>query len=490
MKHLLRGIVIPLLLLAFNPGTGSAQSSIRIELDPQESQIPIAPEFAGLSFEMTVVLPKQEGMYYFDAKNAAGIQLFHTLGLKSLRVGANAVDDPKVAIPNEADADHLFAFAKAAGIKVIYSFRLKNGNPDDAAALAKYISDHYAANLDCFCIGNEADAYYKTYEEYVAHLRPFYETITRAVPSAKFCGTGCAGTNYNEQYIADFGKSGTVSYICSHLYELGQGRRQKDPVVGRDNMLNVNATNALRPRQNAFNKLGKLALDAGLPYRVEETNNYSIGGALDMSDTYASAIWGVDYMYWWASQRALGINFHSGNKVSAAGDYSGSKYTPFVELAAGGFEMRPLAYGIAAFNLGGHGKLIPAKVTVTSAPDPVATDARLRAYATIAPDNSIYVTAINRSYGNKAEEDWITLAAPPNYTHAKVISLTMPGGDVAAKTGMTLGGAPIEKDGSWQGQWTALPDFAAANGCRVKVPAATVAVIKLSGSPGLQLANQ
>lgn len=89
--------------------------------------------------KMSLLQPKA-GRYYFDAHDTALVNAFKTLGIKSLRVGANAVDDPHIPVPQEKDIDELFNFARAAGVKVIYSFRLKNGNPAGSARLAAYIA--------------------------------------------------------------------------------------------------------------------------------------------------------------------------------------------------------------------------------------------------------------------------------------------------------------------------------------------------------------
>ena len=106
----------------FTPAT----ATVTITDDRTSSKI--APLFMGLSYEMQLVLP-HDGKYYFDANDKALVNTFHTLGIKSLRVGAAAVDYPNVAVPQEKDIDSLFAFARAARVKVIYSFRLKNGDP-------------------------------------------------------------------------------------------------------------------------------------------------------------------------------------------------------------------------------------------------------------------------------------------------------------------------------------------------------------------------
>ena len=96
----------------------------------------LSPRFLGLSYEMSMLLPT-DGHYYFDPNDQALVNTFKTLGIRSLRVGANAVDDPRIPVPQEKDMDALFSFARAAGVKVIYSFRLKNGDPAEFGAAGR-----------------------------------------------------------------------------------------------------------------------------------------------------------------------------------------------------------------------------------------------------------------------------------------------------------------------------------------------------------------
>ena len=63
------------------------------------------------------------------------------LGVKSVRVGGNTCDNPAVAVPSEKDIDNFFAFAKAAGVKVIYTLRLKGAT--DTAPAAKIVKFLY-----------------------------------------------------------------------------------------------------------------------------------------------------------------------------------------------------------------------------------------------------------------------------------------------------------------------------------------------------------
>jgi hypothetical protein len=67
--------------------------TVTVAADPKAADLP--PRFLGLSYESSQLLPQGEH-YYFDAGDDALINMFKTLGIRSLRVGANAVDDPRI----------------------------------------------------------------------------------------------------------------------------------------------------------------------------------------------------------------------------------------------------------------------------------------------------------------------------------------------------------------------------------------------------------
>ena len=50
------------------------------------------------------------------------------------------------AIPTNTDINALFAFAQAAGVKVIYSLRLLNGSTNTDATLARYLWSNYRSH--------------------------------------------------------------------------------------------------------------------------------------------------------------------------------------------------------------------------------------------------------------------------------------------------------------------------------------------------------
>lgn len=465
--------------------SSAKESPVRISVDVNAPGATIAPDFSGLSFEVSILLPNENGVRYFRPDNAPLINLFHTLGIKSLRIGGNTSDRDARQLPGEADLDSLFGFAKAASVKVIYCLRLHNGDSQADAATVKYILDHHAAQLDCFSIGQEPSAYpvqqkdtrpqsermgaanekYK-YETYAADWKRFADAIIAANPGVKFCGPSVHNNGlWAQRFMADFGKSNHVTLITEHLYPGGAGGKVPTPEIGRDRMLSAEFP---AKYQKLYDSFVPMAASNSLPYRLEEVNNYFNGGATNVSNTFASALWGLDFMYWWAAHRAAGLNFHTGDKVAAGYALQLSKYTAFFSTT-NGYTVRPLGYGIKAFDLGSHGRLLPVSI---SNPDHL----NFSAYAVMGDEQNLCLTVINLEHGAAARDVRVTVATPgKNFNPGAVIYLAAPDNDVAATTGESLGGASIQADGSWNGKWQRVDSSSP-----VKIPAANAAVIQLT----------
>jgi hypothetical protein len=111
-------------------------------------------------------------------------------------------------------------------------------------------------------------------------------------------------------------------------------------------------------------------------------------------------------------------------------------------------------------------------------PDPSLIN--LRAYAVLARDKTLYLTLINKEHGPGRRDAEVNLAPGKGYSHGQVMFLTAPGGDVEAKSGVMLGGASIDNAGLWNGAWTPLAVPSGSGQFKLKVPAATAAVVKLT----------
>ncbi len=477
MKKLLLLAALPFILAtAAIPVFAADPAPVTVTIDASKPGFKIPDDYAGLSYETQREEPGAgDGSYYFRADNIPLINMFKTLGLKNLRIGGNTVDNLKVPIPTTADIDHLFAFAKAAGVKVIYSFRLRNGgDPQATAAQAKYIADHYSANLLCFSIGNEPDLFLHNWNDYKRAWMPIYDAINAVVPNAKYLGPSL--TSNSAKYARDFARelwpTGKIVAIGQHQYAGGAGGAQKDPAKGIDLLLSKEWP--VTKYQTYYDQF--VPPLNGAAWRLEEANNFYNGGAKDISDTFASALWGLDYLYWYGSHGAQGVNFHNGDVVAAGQNSTECRYATFVS-SPGGYNAHPLAYGIKMFNLGSKGSFVPATLTNSAG-------INVAAYAVLGNDKSLYVTLINKEHvypgadTQPAADADVTLDAGPGFTSGKCIVLTAPA--VNSKTGVTLGGNPIKDDGSFVEAWAPLPAAPSGGKVQIKVPATSAVLVRLS----------
>ena len=470
-KLLLAALFAPALLA---PCVLEAQThSVTITAAPDSDSPALPSRFLGLSYESSMLLPT-DGKYYFDPNDQALINAFQTLGIKSLRVGANAVDDRRVPVPQEPDIDMLFKFARAAGVQVIYSFRLKRGDPAESARLARYIQANDAGNLDSFAIGNEPSFYLKTFPAFFAEWKPHYDAILQAVPNAMFDGPSVAGATIYAVDLADaIAAGGHLAIASDHYYFLGSGRAgEKDPPATRARFLDDNLHTSYA---QDYAKVGAVLAAKGVPYRIDEMNSCYNGGAKDASDTYASTLWALDCTHWWAAHHILGVNYHTGEAVGRDGGFAAANYAAFVREPDGhGFAMRPQAYAYLAFTQAARGR--PLAVNA----DP-ASGFNFDAYAYRDDDGSYYVTLINKSYGDHARPAKVSFQLGQNAIAGtwKRMDLVQDQQDVAAKTGITLGGAAINTDGIWNGKWKKVK-HARSSTVTIDVAPASAAILRFS----------
>lgn len=442
------------------------QFSITTETNAAGFQIP--SDFLGLSFETADTLPKADGSYpYFRSDNTALVNLFRTIGVKSLRIGGNTADRPSVAVPNERDIDELFSFAKAADVKVIYTLRMRDWSPEKDAPLAKYLENHYAAQLSCLVIGNEADIYEKQYPKYHDDEQRFLAAVfARGVaPNAKICGPSTAGNpQWSANFVRDFGPSGHVLWVTQHMYAGGNGKKvtEADAAAQRARILSPDFAERYKKLEEAFVP----AVEAAhMQYRMEETNSFYNGGAKDVSNTFASSLWALNYLYWWAEHGSQGVNFHTGDFVAAGPVQTVCWYGTFHTMPDGKYQIRPIAYAMKAFHLGSDGALVP----VSGLP----AESTLHAYAVVNHDaHTLYVTLVNAG----KEDAVITVNPGTKYSSAETMALTAPGDNIAATEGVRLGGGAISADGLWNGKWSR--EELRHGRLRVAVPADSALVVK------------
>jgi hypothetical protein len=401
--------------------------------------------------------------YLFSPANTQLVTIFKNTGLHHLRLGATGSPTAATANLDHSAIDNLFGFARVTGIHVIYSLHAADG-----VATARYVWTNYHDNLDCFAFDNEPDgralggsgAAADSYKKFMDGWEGFARSVTSALPGAKFAGPDASGRKLAARFARDLKDCGDLVLVTQHIYVGGNPRKHhiRDAHEAIDQMLSK--------KWLTDNYAGLLhgVCDAvvkdGYPYRLTESDDY-VHGVTNASDSYAAALWALDYMHWWAKHGAKGVNFQNTEWLTT---------DTFHPDAAGNYQINPKAYGIKMFDLGGHGRIEPLKITN-------AEKLNLTAYAVGDADHQ-YVTIINKEHGSEARDATVTIALA-NFPEVKAegMFLNPPGGNVGATTNVTLGGAAISNGATWAGQWTPL-DSITNNQLTLKVPAASAAVIR------------
>jgi hypothetical protein len=491
----------------------------------------IPDDFVGLGFETASELPNHYGVsgYFFTPSNIELITLFKNIGVKEIRVGGGTVDGSgrggncATPAPTHEDIDHLFQFAQAVDIKVLYSFRLLNpvecNNPELAsqdASAALYIWEKYRSNLDYFSIGNEPDVRSfhdypgqqldpeirevmpgvagSAYPSYLAAWRRVTNVIVASVPEAKFAGPDTAvsatssftpnpsvGVSWTQRFAEDEKKSGLVAQATQHHYVWGVPKNTTaqeaiDDMLSMawDNDTSIDKQPAYNGGTAEFNPypfvyahiLKPVAL-AGVTYRMTEAND-CLHGVEGASNGFASALWALDYMHWWAAHGMAGVNFHNNPWIPT--DTIVPTPNPCSGEGCGNYTVNPKAYGMKAFDLGSHGYVEPIVITNPR-------HVNLTAHA-VGDAQNLYVTIINRTHSTTND---VTDAAVRIYVDGfkagSASYMVLTGGEPgnAASMTATLGGASIRNDAPWRGTWTSLGEI--KNGIVEVTAQSTTAVI-------------
>jgi hypothetical protein len=448
-----------------------AQTPVIITVNTKAHGAPVPDDFAGLSFGMKALLPDKAGNHLFSPANAPLITLFRNIGLRHLRMGGTTVESPvQTPIPGTAEIDDLFAFAKAAGVnKIIYSLRLLENDPAVShiptnAAIARYITAHYAPQLQAFSIGNEPDRgqifkqdyTISNFSTYLGQWRKFAAAITEAVPGARFSGPDCGSgeVKWTTRFARAEAKSGLLESISEHFYAGGKGKG----LEAADAIASMLSPEWNEANQKLYNEAAAPVMSNKLSYRFTEANDHYSGGVADASDTFAGALWALDFLHWWAAHGALGVDFHNTQWVPSDVIRPGPDHLPAIN---------PKAYGLKAFDIGGHGVPLPVNMANSAG-------VNLTAYA-MRDGTNLFVTVINKEYGPKARMADLTIASDGFSGTAWQMALTAHNNDVTSKTGITFGGGTIGNDKLSKDRWQAIDVHHA-----ISIAPATALVIKIS----------
>ncbi len=479
----------------------SPEEPVKLVADLAAPRTRIPDDFLGLSLEMNQMLADRRGKYEFTPENQPLCTLLKTMGVKNLRFGGNATDAGNVADPAMAGIDSMFELARAINAGVIYTVRFSKAgrlrgfvaaDPQVAAATCRHILAEFPDRIQAFTIGNEPDMYFSRlkdqyatndvagdksakdrhdYEKFRTAWKEFADVIAATNPNVKLIGPSTTGNpSWAKWFGQDFATDDLIAFIANHWYPGGNGKQgESEPKLKA----------ALSPEWH--HRYAKYLADNGFPepghrsFRIEESNSYYYGGAPDMSDSMASALWALDYGHWFAAHGCAGINFHTCTHLKFMVDIEMTfNYASFI-ASEHGYTLRPIGYGLTMLGLSIQGESVP--LTVVDSP------VNLAAYAVAGRDGNLYVTLINKEYDTSARTAQVRLSLKGGKLRGvgESLALLAPSNAVRAKSGITLGGDLVAEDGSWSGKWRTIPATAFANDgiFSVNIPPSSAMVLRL-----------
>ncbi|MFZ0961117.1 MAG: hypothetical protein WAO35_09440 [Terriglobia bacterium] len=390
------------------PATAKPLAEVTVQTDNLGRQIP--KDFAGLSLEVSTAgqglpafqggkpgslpgAPGEQTVYalgYPDAPNSGYFQFMRNLGPGILRLGGNSQDnscwDPTHAPHPEAceavlAGPDLALFSKAAAAsnwKLILGLNLKQNS---AAWVLREVTQGVSREIDPsqlfgLEIGNEPDLFTrtpyrpKTYspadqaKDFLAYVEAFQSDPVAKPHDLVGPATCCGWRNPRDLGIFIDGVGAhSLKLLTVHNYSL-------TTCNGRTVTIAQLLAPYLMERYNREVKpLVGMADQRGLPIAMAETNSASCGGMPGVSNAFAAALWGMDYMFSTAQDGFRAINFHSSyrpggssyNPVDTYGYKDSSQRWHYRNIA------QPLYYGMYLFARHASGNYLLATSIRTSA---------------------------------------------------------------------------------------------------------------------------
>jgi hypothetical protein len=441
-----------------------------VTVHPERTGAALPARFLGLSCEKSILAEP-----HFRPDNTELVNLFRNLGGGVLRPGGARVEttywsrtEPDAAA-NQGKRktlgpkalDSLYRFAKESDWLVLHGLNLGANDRAMAADEAAYALEAGGSTVLAFEIGNEPNLLPKLnlrppnygYSQYRGEIEAYQRAILARLPRAPLAGPATTKScNWFPGFVTDF--KNHIVLATSHLYPLSA--KVLDPHNSRfasiPNLLDAKQLRAWMPM---IEEHQKAASAAGLPFRLGECNSASGGGTDGVSDVFASALWGVDFLFDVAERGVAGINFH--------GSFLDRGYTPLC-YRDNHYVPHPIYYAMLLFHQAAQGRMAQvechAPVNVT-------------AHAALGDDRKLRVVLINKDL---ARPVLASVAHNSSRSKAGVIRLTAP--SVTSKEGVTLAGSAVGADGTWTPR-AGEPAPAVSARFELLLPAASAALLTI-----------
>ncbi len=477
-------------------------ATVQVDLSGRGRVIP--DDFDGLAAEYQGIQPYLGASP--NAPNKVFRQLLRNLGPGTLRIGGTSTDsacwNPSHILlpPNCAFAvDHntlstVFQAAQAVHWRVIIGVNLARNDARSAVAYAHegVVAAAPSRTLLGLEIGNEPDLYPTRPYVSPVHAGPIVYTRSSSYSFPQYL------REFNSYSVA-LGRDPTTrvlplmgpSVVYSFERQLGSFAMEVAPhrleaVTVHYYPLNI-CTRHAAARATISNLLGQPTMDSMI-YRIasfvamtraahqrlqlDELNTVACGGQDGISNSFASALWGLDALFRLAETGVEHVNFHSGQGLDAYDPITSSAdYAPVTHRWSYTNAAQPLYYAMLLFSRAAGRSLLPTAV--------VGTAANIEAY-TVTDGMTTRVFLINKDLKAHGR---VTIV--PSHPLGAATALVLKASTLGATTGTTLGGQTI---GGTTGIFptpttTALYPDARTHSYTVDLPIASAVMLSIASSP-------
>jgi hypothetical protein len=328
-----------------------------------------------------------------------------------------------------SDIDALAGFLDATDWTVLYSVNLATSTPAAAAAEAAYAAQSLGRHLYGIEFGNEPNQYgaanyfpastwnLQTFE---GLWEQFRAATVQATPDIVVTGPAVVGdiSSWTIPFAESAGRE-EIALLTEHYYR-GNGQ---SPLSTAAELISPNPA---LTADLALLKSG--AASIGVPFRLAEANSFYDGGAIGVSNSYASSLWVIDFLFNVAQGGGNGVNLTGG------GDTAG--YTPIADNDGTVVEARPEYYGTLLFSLAGEGILFETTVN--------ASELDVSAYTVVRPDGGLNIVAVNKETNQNLK---LIIECGQAARFAELI--VMSGPSLEATSGVTIQGAVVAQNGGF-----------------------------------------
>lgn len=448
-----------LILLAIFAVCSAPASAVVFKADSRRLGPRVRSHFLGFSGEFELIR-RYVAQRNTGTANPTFVQMARNLdawggGMPVLRIGGGSTDSfwfaNGINVRGPGDTytidynwlKDIRAYTEASGSPLVLGVNLGRNNPGLAAQWARVVMSWFApGTVKALEIGNEPDNYFqrpldesgkmtrrRSYgpAQYLRELYAYTSAMIKETPVPPLAGPATI-TAYGPwlaaipRIIAN--QRRRLSLVTIHDYPLfacGKKVGTKRDVSPRELM----APTAVEGHYAVVRQVVNAARRYHKRVRLTESNSVACGGAQGVSDAYASAVWGVDWLFLMAAAGVEGVDFHT----------SSSLYQPFapVTLPDGrrAIVTRPLYYAMLLFAeaTAHNARLITSTYTAKKGIPGVHTWATYDAV-----DRDVRVAIVNKSGRSRR----VAVSVPRGRSRGTIKRLTGP--SLGATEGVSLGG--------------------------------------------------